>query len=243
MILESNTYNVVIRSIYEVTDNTELSKRLMEELKLNSNQCEYIINNVPVVLYKNITNDEVEVVKPRLDSLMQNGVNYEITQDIEENIAVFDWQNTVSHNEHKELEVEAAKEAEKPEITEEPAESEVSNEIIIECPCASCGSVMKIVQTEEGIEITVLTSATKNPLSKKSNELSHRKYSNDELSKIRKAVSENVYGGIERMQDLPTKPKFSIDFEEYGFKSIKHFMEYQDSLIVGKSLESWTGGN
>ena len=66
---------------------------------------------------------------------------------------------------------------------------------------------------------------------------------NEELEKISKAVSENVFGGIERMQDLPTKPKFNIDFEDYGFKSIKHFMEYQNSLFVGNSLESWTGGN
>jgi len=243
MILESNTYNVVIRSIYVDADNAELNRRLTEELKLNESQCEFIINNVPVVLYKDIDIDEIEIVKPRLDLLMQNGVNYEITIENVDNIAAIDWSNNDSIKEQKEPEVEAPKIIENTVFSEEPEEPELSEEIFIECPCANCGSVMKILKTADCIEVTALTTATKNPLSKKSDELSHRKYTNEELEKISKAVSENVFGGIERMQDLPTKPKFNIDFEDYGFKSIKHFMEYQNSLFVGNSLESWTGGN
>ncbi|MCD4656569.1 MAG: hypothetical protein K8S87_03390 [Planctomycetes bacterium] len=240
MILENSTYNVVIRSIYVDADSADLSKQLKEELKLSENQCAFVINNVPVVLYSNIGEDEVDIVKPRLDILMQSGLNCEITKESVDNIAVIDWSNTEMHKEHNDLEIEMPEEPAKPD---EPDETKQPEEIFIECPCTNCGSVMKILKTAEGLEISALTSATKNPLLKKTDELAHRKYSNEELAEIGKAVIENVFGGIERMQDLPTKPNININFEDYGFKSVKHFMEYQNSIFLGNSLESWTGGN
>ena len=233
MLLE-NSYHVVIRSLFEDANNDELRKQFASELKLSDIQSDFIVENLPVVLYHNLAEDEIEAVKPRLDSLMQAGVNYEITKNNVENATPMLWKSEM-----------IIKALAKKNIAETESETmnETPEEIIINCPCASCGTVLKITKTKDGIEIKSISAATKNPLKFKTDELHEKKYSVEELENIVKAVENNVYGGIENIKDLPTKPEFTINFEDYGFKSFTDFMEYQDTLIANKSLDSWTGGN
>jgi hypothetical protein len=230
-----NKHNVILRSVLDSTDHIELIKKICTELKLDEIQSTYILNNLPILLYQDINDEEIELVKPRLDTLMQSGVNYEITQDKVENINLMKWNIDKPINDKNQNDKKENKSANEVNTVEEV--------ITIDCPCASCGSVLRIRKTTQCIEVKSITSATKNPLYKSTGNYPVKEYSDNDIENIKKAVANNVYGGIETIQDLPTKPEFNINFTDYGFNSVREFTQYQYSLMANKTLDSWSGGN
>ena len=236
MLIEEK-YNVVLRSFDGGASLDYLHKNICNELNLSEMQCRFILQNLPILLYQDLGEEDVELIKPRLDSLMQVGVNYEITTSKVNDLTPMLWKS------EEIVEAVAKTQIADKDVTESDTMNNTTDDVVINCPCASCGSVLQITRDSTGVEIKSISSATKNPLQQKLVKMPRRKYTYEELENIIRAVEENVYGGIESLQDLPTKPEFSIDFTEYGFKSVTDFMEYQNSLMSSKSLDSWTGGN
>ena len=77
---ESDLYNIVILSLSDDSDYDESAEQLGEVCAIDTDVSAVILKKTPIILFKDVTEEEIEFARPYLEDLAEFGINFKISQ-------------------------------------------------------------------------------------------------------------------------------------------------------------------